>query len=91
MSLGLAAWALVLGDAVALTGILVMSFTTPLLCIGMRWKPQIFCRKTPFKDVVLRSQNGCITVVECDEEVARYLYFHPVHIEYTVSSLWGAA
>ncbi|KAH4002087.1 hypothetical protein HBI26_031140 [Parastagonospora nodorum] len=96
MSLGLAAWALVLGDAVAFTGILVMSFTTPLLCMGMRWKAQIFCRKTLFKDgmlppetVVLRSQNGCITVVECDEEVARWLYFHPVHIEYTVSSFVG--
>lgn len=44
LSFGLAAWACVLGDAPALTGILVMSFTTPLLYVGMRWSPPIFRR-----------------------------------------------
>ena len=43
----------------------------------------------PPATVVLKSQNGCITVVECDEDVAIHLYFHPVHIEYMVSSFVG--
>jgi hypothetical protein len=92
LSLGLAAWAFVLGDAVALTGILVMSFTTPLLCVGMRWSPRFITGSRRAKDqpqpgtVVIKSTNGCFTVVECDEQIARLLYFHPEYIYYTVSS-----
>jgi len=95
MSLGLAGWALVLGDAVALTGILVMSFTTPLLCVGMRWRPQsmgTFPRKTDqtrHDTVVIKSSNECLTVVECHQSIARLLYFHPENIEYAVSSFTG--
>jgi len=94
LSLGLAAWAVVLGDAVALTGILVMSFTTPLLCVGMRWRPafptliQRYAGSPP-GTVVIKSPNGCFTVVECDEEVAHLLYFHPDNIDYAVSSFTG--
>jgi hypothetical protein len=98
MSLGLAAWALVLGDAVALTGILVMSFTTPLLCVGMCWRPnsswssrRVMDSKgeVPQGTVIIKSPNGCFTVVECDEDIARRLYFHPEHIDYAVSSFAG--
>jgi hypothetical protein len=39
ISVGLMAWAIVLEDGVGLTGILVMSITTPLLCIGLKWSP----------------------------------------------------
>jgi len=94
LSFGLAAWAIMLGDAVALTGILVMSFTTPLLCVGMRWRPgfPIPSRNyagSPRGTVVVKSANGCFTVVECDEDVARLLYFHPDKIDYAVSSFTG--
>jgi len=94
LSFGLAAWALVLGDAVALTGILVMSFTTPLLCVGMRWTPWILpvmpkSAESPPGTVVIKSPNGSFTVVECDEQIARILYFHPDTIDYAVSSFTG--
>jgi len=92
MSLGLAGWALVLGDAVALTGILVMSFTTPLLCVGMRWRPRsmrTYTDQIPQDMVVIKSSNECLTVVECDRSIARLLYFHPENIEYNVSSFTG--
>ena len=92
LSFGLAAWAFVLGDAVALTGILIMSFTTPLLCVGMRWRPQSHVpihRGTGDESVplvVIKSSNECLTVVECSKYVADLLYFHPEHIDYVVKS-----
>jgi len=94
MSLGLAAWAFVLGDAVALTGILVMSFTTPLLCVGMRWRPEsrvhtpreMGIGAVPQGTVVIKSSNECLTVVTCDAYIARLIYFHPEYIDYTVKS-----
>ncbi|RYN41856.1 hypothetical protein AA0113_g4506 [Alternaria arborescens] len=95
MTFGLAGWALALGDAVALTGILVMSFTTPLLCLGMCWTPRMVPRYRPTRGlvppgtVVIKSSNGCFTVVECDEQIARLLYFHPEYIDYAVSSFTG--
>lgn len=96
LSLELAAWALVLGDAVALTGILAMSFTTPLLCLGMRWTPRdvrgplhFTGGMLPPDTIVLKSPNGSFTVVECDVEIVNRLYFHPNHIDYMVSSFTG--
>ena len=95
MTIGLAGWALVLGDAVALTGILVMSFTTPLLCVGMRWRPRLIRHhrpsrgQTPLGTVVIKSSNQCFTVVECGEYIAQLLYFHPDSIDYAVSSFTG--
>jgi hypothetical protein len=91
----------VLGDAVALTGIRIMSFTTPLLCAGMRWRPRLIeaphmtphmsmrTDLVPSGTVVIKSSNECFTVVECDEPVARLLYFHPEYIDYVVSSFTG--
>ena len=96
LSFGLAAWALVLGDAVALTGILVMSFTTPLLCIGMRWTPWFSTvrlrpktTELPPGTVVIDSPNRSLTVVECDEQIARLLYWRSDTIDYAVSSFTG--
>lgn len=95
LNFGLAAWALVLGDAVALTGILVMSFTTPLVCLGMRWRlglmwgPFVTNRWTHQDAVIIKSSNGCLTVVECDDYIAHLLYFHPEYIDYAVSSFTG--
>ncbi|KAF2624039.1 ArgJ-domain-containing protein [Macroventuria anomochaeta] len=93
ISFGLAAWAVVLGDAVALTGILVMSFTTPLLCVGMRWTTSLprfhYHDSAPPSTVVIRYPNGSFTIVRCNESIARMLYFHPEYIDYTVSSFTG--
>lgn len=96
LSFGLAAWAAAIGDGVALVGILVMSCTTPLLCVGLKWQPQLPRRypasskaSAPPGDVVFRTANGAFFVVACDEEVSRSLFFHQSWINYLVSSYSG--
>jgi hypothetical protein len=95
MSIGIAAWAIVIGDGVGLTGVLIMSMTTPLLCIGLKSSWSIQGRilgmrgSRPHGWVVYRLPNGSITVVQCDEGVARLLYFQPDQIKYTLSSYSG--
>jgi hypothetical protein len=38
---------------------------------------------------LIKSPNGCFTVVECEESISHLLYFHPEHIDYPVSSFLG--
>jgi hypothetical protein len=93
MSLGIAAWAIVLGDAAGLTGIGIMSLTTPLLCIGLKWTPYPHrARSTHDKKeetVIFRLPRGTCTVVRCDHRIAGMLYFHTTNIEYLLSSYTG--
>jgi len=95
LSLANILWAIALGDGVALTGILIMSFTTPLLCVGQKWtitvpwRPSKISQNMPKGDVVYRNANGGITVVHCDDSVARALYFHPERPEYLADSFQG--
>lgn len=95
MSLGIAAWAIVLGDGPGLAGVLIMSFTTPLLCIGLKWDPSnnhrfTHRRRSEMQDcIVYRTPRGIITVIQCDETISRSLYFHPSQISYLVGSYSG--
>jgi hypothetical protein len=93
MSFGIAAWAIVLGDAAGLTGVAIMSLTTPLLCIGLKWTPYPHrARSTHDKmeeTVVFRLPKGTFTVVRCDHRIAGMLYFHTTNIEYLLSSYTG--
>lgn len=92
ISLGLLIWALVLGDAVALTGILLMSFSTPLLCYGLRWNPRRAFRFRPSilqqkpTVVVIKNPHGTLTIVRCTLVTAHILYFDPIPIRYSLSS-----
>jgi hypothetical protein len=93
MSLGIAAWAIVLGDGPGLAGVLIMSFTTPLLCIGLKWNPydhSVPKYRTKMPDcIVYRTTRGVFTVIRCDEIIARSLYWHPIRISYFVGSYSG--
>lgn len=93
MSLGIAAWAIVLGDGPGLAGVLIMSFTTPLLCIGLKWNPHDHSRfnyRSKMLDcIVYRNPRGVFTVIRCDETIARSLYWHPSRISYLVGSYSG--
>jgi hypothetical protein len=76
MSIGISAWAIALGDGAGLTGVLIMSFTTPILCVGLNWKLQY--RKYQFRDktkdcIVFRIAQGQFTVVRCEEDIGRLL------------------
>lgn len=39
--------------------------------------------------VVILYPTGSFTVVRCNEDVARVLFFHPEHIDYMVGSFTG--
>ncbi|KAF2100146.1 hypothetical protein NA57DRAFT_38661 [Rhizodiscina lignyota] len=87
VTVGLLIWAALIKDGVAVVGIIIMAFTTAVLCLASNWrlKPRLTPRigtNTPPGDVVLRHTKGCFTVVKCDESVARLIYFGPEEIEY---------
>jgi hypothetical protein len=54
-------------DGAATVGIIVMSVTSPLLCLGTKWKllPPVLLPKRNGKscDVVTRTRQGAFTVV----------------------------
>jgi hypothetical protein len=94
LTMGLVAWAVAIGDGVALIGILVMAFTTPVLCVGRKWSfalPSLAGRavSVPRGDVVWRTPHGSFTLVECTEDIARALYFAPNRPMYLISSYTG--
>lgn len=91
VTLGLLIWAILIKDGVAIIGIIIMAFTTSVLCLASNWrlKPRLTPRvgmNTPPGDVVLRSTKGCFTVVHCDESVARLIYFGPEEIQYLLAN-----
>jgi hypothetical protein len=89
MSIGISAWAIALGDGAGLTGVLIMSFTTPILCVGLNWKLQY--RKYQFRDktkdcIVFRIAQGQYTVVRCEEDIGRLLYWSSPQPQYMLGS-----
>lgn len=92
LTMGLVGWAVAIGDGVALIGILVMAFTTPVLCLGRKWSFALPRRKTgsaPRGDVIWCTNHGSITMVECKEDIALALYFASERPVYLVSSYTG--
>jgi hypothetical protein len=66
-----------------------MSFTTPILCVGLTWRLQyIFFRTTSKKDcIVFRTAHGHFTVVSCDDDdVTRLLYCNSLQPHYMLGS-----
>ena len=93
VSLGLMIWSIVIGDGVALVGIIVMSVSSTLLCMGYWWAPDLpKIRKLkgpdnrPPGDVVVRSRTGTFTIIHCDENTARTLYFNATERKYYFQS-----
>jgi hypothetical protein len=90
MSMGLTAWAIALGDGAGLSGVLIMSFTTPILCVGLKWtlRNQFLMANVPqTKDcIVFRTAERHLTVVHCDAAVARLLYWYPQQPRYMLGS-----
>lgn len=87
LSIGMLVWAAIIRDGTAVVGIILLSFTTAILCATQNWslKPRLgnpTGAHLPRGDVVLRSVKGCFTVIHCDEPVARMIYFGPEEIVY---------
>ena len=93
ISLGLMIWSILIRDGIGFIGIITMSFSSTLICMGYWWAPDLpKIRKPtgpdnrPPGDVVVRSRTGTFTIVHCDENTARSLYFNPTERKYHFQS-----
>ena len=75
-----------LGDAMSLIATVLLSFVSTLAGFANRWSMKLQSRgsaiPTPKGNVVVRYPNGSFLVVECDESIARELFFTPETIKY---------
>ncbi|KAF1815201.1 hypothetical protein P152DRAFT_471822 [Eremomyces bilateralis CBS 781.70] len=80
-------------DGFGFVSIMLLAFLSTLIGVGNKWELKLPARKdpsehTPPGNVVIRYPKGSFLVVECDEDVARELYFAPENIEYLVTHPW---
>jgi hypothetical protein len=80
-------------DGMAFLADVFLSFLSSLVGIACKWTlklPKRLNRNhwTPPGDVVIRYLKGSFLIVQCDEDVARELYFAPENIEYLVKHPW---
>lgn len=90
MSMLLLALAIYWQDLPALLANLCLSFLSTLIGLGNKWRLELPKRAkkshhVPPGDVVIRYPKGSFLIVQCDEDVARELYFAPETINYLVS------
>lgn len=93
LSLLLLALAIWHQDGFALCGNICLSFLSTLTGLANKWNLRLQKRqnrgvRTPPGDVVIRYPNGNFLYLECDENVARELYFAPEGIDYLIADLW---
>lgn len=80
-------------DGMALLADILLSLLSTVVGFSTKWKLTLPKRKnkssfTPPGDVAIRYTNGSFLIVQCDEDVARELYFAPENIDYLVQSSW---
>lgn len=89
MSIGLLAWACKIGDGVAVLAVISLSVQSTLGCIARYWYPELGERAedgseaVPDGDIAIRTRNGAMIIVHCDENVSRQLY-----IDVDVAEYW---
>ena len=96
ISLALMIWSIIIHDGVALIGILIMSFATPILCLGGKWSCEDTSQSNmstdaPDGDVVIRARNGAFVIVKCSELLSRALYFAPNDRKFLIDLWTGRA
>lgn len=88
-SLVLLGLAIAYRDGMAILAVGLLSLLSSLVGIANKWHLQLHSRDlqgpVPHGDVVIRYPKGNFLIVECEEEVARELYFAPETIEYFIS------
>jgi len=88
-SLVLLALAIAYRDGMAILAVGLLSLLSTLVGIGNKWKLRLHKRDlqgpVPIGNVVIRYPKGNFLVVQCEEEVARELYFAPEAIDYLVT------
>ena len=87
-TIGLIVWAALIHDGVACVALVTISLSTCLTCRASQWRPTLSQRSTkakvPYGDVAIRTRNGALIVVRCEEELARELYFGTEVCDYLV-------
>ncbi|KAL2830007.1 hypothetical protein BDW59DRAFT_141617 [Aspergillus cavernicola] len=97
---GILAWGIVLGDGPAVIAIILISLSSSLHSAALYWYWQSSTYVSPrFSgvpgDLVLKTHEGGLVIVHCDEAVARLLYGEGVRCSYVVepsmsfSSIWA--
>ncbi|KAF2087862.1 hypothetical protein K490DRAFT_65141 [Saccharata proteae CBS 121410] len=77
-------------DGMALIACLSLSSLSTIIGLGNKWTLRLPKRRTtngsvPRGDVVIRYPKGSFLIVQCDEDVAREIFFAPENIEYLIS------
>jgi hypothetical protein len=94
-SLFLLALGIAYRDGMAIIAVLLLSSLSTLVGIGNKWELRLHKRTAdmgkavPNGDVVIRYPRGNFLIVQCNEEVARELYFAPEAIDYLVRNSHG--
>lgn len=76
---GILIWAIILHDGPAVVAIVLVSLASSFHSAASFWRSYVARRHTPFRegvpgDLALRTREGALILVHCDEEVARLLY-----------------
>ncbi|CAA9959620.1 hypothetical protein CFE70_003067 [Pyrenophora teres f. teres 0-1] len=77
-------------DGMSILATVLLSLLTSLIGYGNKWTLHLPQRrhkttKVPRGDVVIRYPKGSFLIVQCDEDVARELYFAPESIDYLLT------
>ncbi|EDU48837.1 hypothetical protein PtrSN002B_002027 [Pyrenophora tritici-repentis] len=77
-------------DGMSILATVLLSLLTSLIGYGNKWTLKLPQRKNtttrvPRGDVVIRYPKGSFLIVQCDENVARELYFAPESIDYLLT------
>ncbi|KAE8147816.1 hypothetical protein BDV25DRAFT_159521 [Aspergillus avenaceus] len=93
MSIALLGLSIHFNDGWALIATILLSFLSSLLGVACKWTLKLVKRQAtgkfiPPADVVVCYPNGSFLIVECDEEIARFLFFAPERCNYLITGTW---
>lgn len=93
MSIALFGLSIHFNDGWALVATVLLSCLSSLLGVMCKWSLVLRKRVTgrddiPSGDVIICYPNGSFLIVECDEEIARPLFFAPERCNYLLSGTW---
>ena len=87
-SIALIALAIVYNDGMSLLATILLSTLSSVIGVGSKWTLRLPQRKAnrpvPRADVVISYPNGAFLIVQCDESIARELYWAPEKCDYMV-------
>ncbi|RDL32433.1 Uncharacterized protein BP5553_08889 [Venustampulla echinocandica] len=94
LTIGLLVWAIVIGDGPATLSIVLLATATTLFCAASLWslplRQRSFASIAPAGDVVIRTRVGAFLIIQCDEDVARELYYGTDEVRQLVTTGFGS-